>query len=47
MENNERENNSLNEAVQNKKNYEILLEDYPNYDLYFKIIIIGDVGKKK
>ena len=47
MENNERENNSSNEAVQNDKNYEILPENYPNYDLSFKIIVIGNSGKKK
>ena len=26
--------------------YEILRDDYPTYDLAFKIIIIGDSGKK-
>ena len=26
--------------------YEILREDYPNYDLSFKIIVIGNSGKK-
>ena len=26
--------------------YEILKDDYPTYDLAFKIIIIGDSGKK-
>ena len=25
-----------------KKNYEILREDYPNYDLSFKVIVIGN-----
>ena len=29
----------------NKRNYEILLEDYPKYDLSFKIIVIGNSGK--
>ena len=27
--------------------YEILRDDYPTYDLAFKVIIIGDSGKKK
>jgi hypothetical protein len=31
---------------QNDKEYEILREDYPNYDLSFKIIVIGNSGKK-
>ena len=26
--------------------YEILREDYPNYDLPFKVIVIGNSGKK-
>ena len=30
----------------NDKGYEILREDYPNYDLSFKIIVIGNSGKK-
>ena len=34
------------EATQNDKEYEILREDYPNYDLSFKIIVIGNSGKK-
>ena len=34
------------EAPQNDKEYEILREDYPNYDLSFKIIVIGNSGKK-
>jgi len=29
------------------KGYEILREDYPNYDLSFKIIVIGNSGKNK
>ena len=32
---------------QNNKDYEILREDYPNYDLSFKIIVIGNSGKKQ
>ena len=35
------------EASQNDKEYEILREDYPNYDLSFKIIVIGNSGKKQ
>jgi hypothetical protein len=27
-----------------EKDYEILREDYPNYDLSFKIIVIGNSG---
>ncbi len=27
-----------------EKDYEILKEDYPNYDLSFKIIVIGNSG---
>ena len=29
-----------------KKEYEILGEDYPSYDFSFKIIVIGNSGKK-
>ena len=28
------------------KDYELLREDYPNYDLSFKVIVIGNSGKK-
>ena len=28
------------------KEYELLGEDYPNYDFSFKIIVIGNSGKK-
>ena len=36
------------EEDQNEKtNYEILPDDYPKYDLSFKIIIIGDQGVGK
>ena len=27
------------------KDYELLREDYPNYDLSFKVIVIGNSGK--
>ena len=43
--------NSQEEDEANKKEkkieYELLREDYPNYDLSFKIIVIGNSGKKK
>ena len=29
------------------KEYELLGEDYPTYDFSFKIIVIGNSGKKK
>ncbi len=32
-------------AQENEEKYEILREDYPNYDLSFKIIVIGNSGK--
>ena len=38
MENNE-------EKKVEEKEYEILKEDYPNSDLSFKVIIIGNSGK--
>ena len=42
-------NEEQNEVKQEEpeKEYEILREDYPNYDLSFKIIVIGNSGKKK
>ena len=43
MSTNEGENEQ--EKDQNDKGYEILREDYPNYDLSFKIIVIGNSGK--
>ena len=38
---------STNDANENKgeKDYEILKEDHPNYDLSFKVIVIGNSGK--
>ncbi len=33
------------ENKEEEKDYEILREDYPNYDLSFKIIVIGNSGK--
>ena len=35
------------EENQTNKEYEILREDFPNYDLSFKIIVIGNSGKIK
>lgn len=35
------------DATEIKKDYEILSNDYPTYDFAFKIIVIGDSGKKK
>ena len=32
------------EAQNPTKDYEILREDYPNYDLSFKVIVIGNSG---
>ena len=39
-----KEKNNDNE-IQNKIDYCILPEDYPNYDLSFKVILLGDSGK--
>ncbi len=36
--------NNSNESE--KKEYELLGEDYPSYDYSFKIIVIGNSGKK-
>ena len=33
------------QSQQSDKGYEILREDYPNYDLSFKVIVIGNSGK--
>ena len=30
-----------------EKDYELLREDYPNYDLSFKVIVIGNSGNLK
>ena len=42
----ENNNEKNNENNLNNYLYEILPEDYPNYDLSFKIIVIGNSGKK-
>ena len=41
------EENEQEKENQNNKDYEILREDFPNYDLSFKIIVSGNSGKKK
>ena len=45
MSTNEEENIPQKEQNQNNQDIEILREDYPNYDLSFKIIVIGNSGK--
>ena len=39
---------SNNEIVKEKdlNDYEVLRDDYPSYDIAFKVIVIGDSGKK-
>ncbi len=44
MASNQEENENENEKPSDK-GYEILREDFPNYDLSFKIIVIGNSGK--
>ena len=34
--------NNEEEKDNSKKDYQILREDYPNYDLSFKVIVIGN-----
>ena len=46
MASNQEENEKENEKPSDK-GYEILREDFPNYDLSFKIIVIGNSGKIK
>ena len=41
-----KENESEAKTEENDKEYEILREDYPNYDHSFKIIVIGNSGKE-
>ena len=36
---------SAKEDTEEEKEYEILKDDYPNCDLSFKIIVIGNSGK--
>jgi hypothetical protein len=46
MASSQEENEKENEKPSDK-GYEILREDFPNYDLSFKIIVIGNSGKIK
>ena len=38
------ENEESSQGESSQKDYEILREDYPNYDLSFKVIVIGNSG---
>ena len=40
------EENKVEKENQTNEEYEILSEEYPQYDLSFKIIVIGNSGKK-
>ena len=40
-------NNSDTKNENNEKDYEILSEDHPEYDLSFKVVVIGDSGVGK
>ena len=40
------EENKEEKENQTNEEYEILSEEYPQYDLSFKIIVIGNSGKK-
>ena len=40
------ESNNETDKEKDLNNYKILSEDYPTYDLAFKVIIIGNSGKK-
>ena len=41
------ENEDASKGENNQKDYEILKEDYPNSDLSFKVIVIGNSGTFK
>ena len=43
----EKEENQEKEKEKEEEPYEILREDFPNYDLSFKIIVIGNSGNLK
>ena len=45
--NNNEKNNSESKNENNDKDYEILSEDHPEYDLSFKVVVIGDTGVGK
>ena len=38
------ENDEKAQEDKGQKDYEILKEDFPNYDLSFKVIVIGNSG---
>ena len=38
------EQNEKDKSAEKEKDYELLREDYPNYDLSFKVIVIGNSG---
>ena len=42
-----KETNNESDVVKKGEDYEILAEDYTNYDLAFKIIVIGNAGVGK
>ena len=35
---------STEQSENHKKDYELLKDDFPNYDLSFKVIVIGNSG---
>jgi hypothetical protein len=41
------EENPETKNANEQTDYEILREDYPNYDLSFKVIVIGNSSKNK
>ena len=45
MSDNTEENATSPSGQDSQKDYELLKEDYPNYDLSFKVIVIGNSGK--
>ena len=49
LENNTHNNNTetKNENINSEDDYEILSEDHPEYDLSFKIVVVGDPGVGK
>jgi len=38
-------NNETKSSTSDSQDYELLREDYQNYDLSFKVIVIGNSGK--
>ena len=45
-ENKEQEQEQETKKEEIQKDYKLLREDYPNYDLSFKVIVIGNSGKR-